>query len=182
MKKIMVMFAEGNEEVEALTPVDLFRRVGEHVDIVSVTDDLIITSSHGVDIMATTTLEKLKKEEYDAIIIPGGLTGATSLKDNERVLDLIRYMNESGKVVAAICAGPIVLEAAGVLKGKNITSYPGFEKSFEDAHYHEDTVVIDGNIVTSRGPATAMQFGAALVEKLCGAETADKLRKQLLLA
>jgi 4-methyl-5(b-hydroxyethyl)-thiazole monophosphate biosynthesis len=111
--------------------------------------------------------------EYDLVVIPGGMPGATNLRDDERVIKLIKKQNKERKLIGAICAGPIVLGRADIIEGKKVTSYPGFEDELANCDYLEEPVVVDGNIVTSRGPATAMAFSYKLLEKL-GYEKQEK--------
>lgn len=175
MIKILVLLAEGFEEVEALTPVDYLRRTGIHVDMVSLTDDLKVKGAHGIEVLANKRVEEITEHSnYSGVIIPGGLPGATNLRDDDRVIKLVREFNEKGRLVAAICAGPIVLQRAGIIREKNVTSYPGFEKELNDSKYKEEIVVQDGNIITARGPAAAVYFAIKISEHLQGGEKADR--------
>ena len=165
MKKIAVILAEGFEEIEALTVVDIMRRAGEHCDLVSV-KGLEVTGAHNIKVIADVLLsDEIKR--YDLIVLPGGMPGSKNLKNNTDVIELVKYFNNQKKLISAICAAPIVLAEAGIIKGKNITSYPGFEEELRDANYKtEEKVVVDGNIITSRGPATAIEFACKLLEIL----------------
>ena len=168
MKRAAVLLAEGFEEVEALTVVDMLRRLDITCDMAGVSEKEV-TGSHGIKL----TCDRLIGEdiaEYDAVILPGGLPGAANLRDNEEVTGLVKKMYEAGKTVAAICAAPIVLERAGVIEGKAFTAYPGFGERIEGGIFKEDIVVKDGNLITSRGPATAFEFVFAIAEAL-GADT-----------
>ena len=121
-------------------------------------------------------------ETYDAIVLPGGMPGATNLRDNERVQSLIKKYNKENKIVAAICAAPIALAKAGVIEVKNVTSYPGFKEELGNVNYvEEDTVVVDGNIITSRGPATALVFGLEILKKLGYEKEAEEIREGMLI-
>lgn len=178
----MVLLAEGFEEIEALTPVDYLRRTGVEVDMVSLTDDLKVKGAHGIEVLANKRIEEINEHSsYSGVIIPGGLPGATNLRDDYRVIRLVKEYNDKGRLVAAICAGPIVLQRAGIIKEKNITSYPGFDKELKDGKYKEDIVVQDGNIITARGPAAAVYFALKISEYLQGGEKARELRKAILL-
>lgn len=117
---------------------------------------------------------------YDGVVIPGGLPGATNLRDDKRVIEIVEGMNDKGKLIGAICAGPIVLEKAGIIKGKNITSYPGFEDQLTDSSYSEKSVVKDGNIITSRGPSLAVDFAIEIVSYLLGEDKAQELKDDIL--
>lgn len=164
MEKIAVLFEEGYEEVEALTPVDILRRANVHVDLVGMNSD-IVTSSHQIAIK----MDKIFDDsiyEYDGIVLPGGLPGSTNLRDDQRIIDIIHNFNEKGKLIAAICAGPIALGKAGVLKDKVCTCAPGFEEQLTGANYQEAIVQIDGHIITGKGPAAALEFGYSILEYL----------------
>jgi 4-methyl-5(b-hydroxyethyl)-thiazole monophosphate biosynthesis len=123
-----------------------------------------VKSSHGVKVEADKVFGD--NMEYDLVVIPGGMPGAANLRDDERVINLVKEQNKEGKLIGAICAGPIVLGRADIIEGKKVTSYPGYEDELSNCDYLEEAVVVDGNIVTSRGPATAMIFSYKLLEKL----------------
>ena len=158
--KTAVICMNGFEEVEGLTVVDMLRRLGIECDIVGKSAE--ITGSHGIVIKTDRLLEEIKSEDYSAIILPGGLPGATNLRDDSKVISLVKEMNKAGKIVAA----PIVLERAGVLEGRGFTAYPGVGEKIEGGNFKEELVVMDGNIITSRGPATSMEFAFAIAEAL----------------
>lgn len=164
MKKIAVLFKEGYEEVEALTPVDILRRANVQVDMIGMDSDMV-TSSHQITIKMDKVFDE-SIDEYDGIVLPGGLPGSTNLRDDERVTDLIKNFFDNGKLVAAICAGPIALAKAGVLKDKVCTCAPGFEDQLTGANYQETIVQIDGNVITGKGPAAALEFGYSILEYL----------------
>ena len=164
MKKIAVLFKDGYEEIEALTPVDILRRANVSVDMIGM-DSKQVKSSHQIII----EMDKLFDEtinEYDGIVLPGGLPGSTNLRDDQRVIDLIKSFHEQHKLIAAICAGPIALGKAGILKDKVCTCSPGFEDQLTGATYQEAIVQIDGNIITGKGPAAALEFGYSILEYL----------------
>lgn len=134
--KIIVFLAEGFEEVEALTVVDYLRRKDIQVDTISITEEKEVIGAHNIRVIADKTIEEIEDINlYKGAIIPGGMPGATNLRDDKRVIDIIKSLYEEDKLTAAICAGPIVLEKAGIIKGKNITSYPGFEGELKDGIY-----------------------------------------------
>lgn len=164
MKKIAVLFKEGYEEVEALTPVDILRRANVQVDMIGMDSDMV-TSSHQITIKMDKVFDE-SIDEYDGIVLPGGLPGSTNLRDDERITDLIKNFFDNGKLVAAICAGPIALAKAGVLKDKVCTCAPGFEDQLTGANYQEAIVQIDGNVITGKGPAAALEFGYSILEYL----------------
>lgn len=164
MKKIAVLCKDGFEEIEALTPVDVLRRANVHVDLVGM-DDLKVTSSHQITIQLDCVFNDQIKE-YDGIVIPGGLPGATNLRDDARVIEIVQQFNQEYKLIAAICAGPIVLAKAGILKDKICTCSPGFETQLTGANYQEAIVQKDDHIITGKGPAAALEFGYTILESL----------------
>ncbi len=179
---VIVFLADGFEEVEALTVVDYLRRVESiQVDTVSIKDSLQVLGAHYIEVKADKTIDQLQDISlYDAVIIPGGMPGASNLRDHQEVIKILKEMNENEKLVAAICAGPIVLAKAGIIDGKNVTSYPGFEEDLKNAHYKEDDVVCDGNIITARGPAKAEDFAIEIIKKLVGNKAAEDLKANIL--
>lgn len=181
MSKILVMLAEGFEEVEAITVIDYLRRTGVEAEIISTEKELYVEGAHGIRVAADKLLNQIKDlSGYRGVVIPGGRPGAMSLRENDRVIQIVQELYTSGKLVAAICAGPIVLERAGVLKGKAATCYPGFDKEMKDILMKEELVVKDGNIITSRGPATAVYFALKLVEYLQGEDKMIELKRAIL--
>lgn len=176
--KVAALLAQGFEETEAITTIDILRRAGIQVDCVSIQDEIIVEGSHGIKIVADKLF--LNMNEYDALFLPGGQPGTNHLKADHRVLTLVQDYVSQNKWVAAICAAPLVLEAAGVLNQKTITSYPmsDVKSLFPHSHYSEELVVRDGRILTSRGVGTALDFGFALVECL-GIESAQLQKSTL---
>lgn len=168
MKKVAVMLADGFEEIEALTVVDVLRRANIKCDMISI-QQKCVKGAHSIEVKADKLIDN-DLETYDMIVCPGGLPGAEYLSKDERILDIIRKFNKmDNKYIASICAAPaLVLSAAGIEKDKYITSYPGeeFENKLNNANYTEELVVVDGNIITSRGPATALLFAYKLVDIL----------------
>lgn len=182
MKKILLLLAEGFEEVEALTTVDYLRRMDITVDTCSIYNEKKVTGAHRITVETDKSLNEIGSiEGYDGIVIPGGLPGATNLRDNERVIELVQEFSKEEKLIGAICAGPIVLQRAGIIQGKKVTSNPGFEDDLKDGIYKDELVVQDGNIVTGRGPAVAVYFALKLVENLVGKDKMEALRKDILL-
>lgn len=182
MNKVLVMLANGFEEVEALTVVDYLRRTGIEVHLVSTEMDLQVEGSHGIKVIGDIMIEDIRDPlNYRGIFIPGGLPGATNLRDDSRVVDLLRTLAQGGKMIASICAGPIVLSRAGVIDGKKVTSYPGYARELVGAVYREDIVVRDENIITSRGPATAVFLAMEIIRYLQGEEKLRELKKAILL-
>lgn len=179
MKKALVFIAEGFEEIEALTVVDVLRRGGIECHMCSITSEKIIKGAHNICVNVDITLQELRGNEYDALVIPGGMPGAINLRDNCTVIDLVTQFNKNKKLIAAICAGPIVLSKANIIKGKEVTSYPGFEKDLKEGIYKEDLIVQDSNIITSRGPAIAMNFAFKILENL-KKDSAELIKEDML--
>lgn len=169
MARVLVPLAQGCEELEAVTIIDLLRRAG--IDVVTAAlDDLTIVASRGVKLIADTSLDAVIDDEFDMIVLPGGLPGADHLDQDPRIHALLKRQHEAGHFTAAICAAPKVLANAGLLDGRSATSYPGFidKMDLPRTQVLEAPVVNDGNVITSRGPGTAMDFALALIEQLEG--------------
>jgi 4-methyl-5(b-hydroxyethyl)-thiazole monophosphate biosynthesis len=180
MSKVLIPLAEGCEEIEAVTAIDILRRAGVEVVPAGLSKGPV-KCSRGTVIVPDATLDDVLSEPFDMIVLPGGMPGAEHLKNDRRVLGLLESMANSGKYVAAICAAPIALHAAGLLSNRTVTSFPGFLDDLPGSHtYSSHAVVVDGNIVTSRGPGTAMDFALSLVELLCGRERRSKVEAPLL--
>ena len=175
--KIAVLLASGFEEAEALFSTDIFRRANIKTDLVSINAEKTVVGSHGIKVVADAVLDD-SIYNYDVVVLPGGLPGATNLRDNKRVIEIIKHFYENDKYIGAICAAPIALAKANIIKGKNITSYPGFEEDLKEGNYLEDKVVVDGKIVTARGPAITMDFAFKIIE-LLGYDT-SKLKEGML--
>lgn len=179
-KKIMLLLAEGFEEIEAVTCIDILRRAGIKVTITSIAD-LIVEGSHQLKIKADKKISEIRSD-YDAVILPGGMPGAENLANSNQVTTLLKQLNNQKKIIAAICAAPaLVLSPLGILENKNATCYPGMEKNFsKTTTYQNQQVVIDENIITSQGPATALQFSLKIIEQLLGEKTANKVSAAVL--
>lgn len=171
MSRVLVLLAEGFEEIEAVTVIDLLRRAGIDVSAASL-GPRRVTGSHGIGIEADITLDEARAGDYDMVVLPGGMPGAAHLREDARVIALVRDFASTGRYTAAICAAPSVLAHAGLLAGRAATSFPGFldANSAPGIRLRGEAVVTDGKVVTSRGAGTAMDFGLALVELLEGAE------------
>ena len=174
--KVMVPLADGFEEIEAFSVIDILRRAGIEVDVVGVIGT-VIKSSHGVRVMVDKKISDVDPEEYDGIVLPGGDPGYKNLARSGMLLNIIRNLDSRGKLVAAICAAPSVLAKAGVLENKKATIYPGMEK--EIPYPRGERVVVDDNIITSQGPGTAIEFALKIVEKLVGKQKALELKQKL---
>lgn len=179
MKKTAILFAEGYEEVEALTVVDLLRRARIGCDIVSVGNTGEVTGSHGITVHADKKFSETAFNEYDGIILPGGMPGTKNLAANESVLELLRSFHSAGKLTAAICAAPTVLAKAGLLNGRNAVCYPGMETQLTGANACYAPVAVDGTVITSRGVGTAIAFALALVQYFEGTKRAEALASEI---
>jgi 4-methyl-5(b-hydroxyethyl)-thiazole monophosphate biosynthesis len=177
MASALLLLADGFEEIEAITIADVLRRSEVNLVTASLSGNPV-RGAHDIKVVPDAQLDAVKSQEFDVIVLPGGMPGSKNLREDPRVLELLRTYAARGKLVAAICAAPTALEAAGVLKGKRATSFPG--SALPSAEYVEERVVEDGNIVTSRGPATAMDFALKLVERLVGRSVAETQRQRLL--
>jgi 4-methyl-5(b-hydroxyethyl)-thiazole monophosphate biosynthesis len=176
----LIPLAAGFEEIEAVAVTDLLRRAGIEVTTASVTDQEQVIGAHGIEIRADTTLFNLKGRMFGAIVLPGGMPGTTNLAGSPLIRDLLKRHSEQGFLVAAICAAPSLLGEWGLLKGKKATCYPGFEAKLTGAILATDDVVEDENVITSRGPGTAIPFALKLIEKLVGPAKAKEVQSAVL--
>jgi 4-methyl-5(b-hydroxyethyl)-thiazole monophosphate biosynthesis len=181
MAKALVFLATGFEEIEALTVVDVLRRAGVDVTVAGLTPN-VTEGKHGVKVVPDKSIDDVKVDDFDAVVAPGGNPGYKNLRKDPRVIAMVKKAFNSNKLVAAICAGPTVLSDAGVLEGKACTIYPGMDEELEKGggKPKHDIVVVDGNIITSRGPATALPFALKLAEKLAGKQVAEAVSKKTL--
>lgn len=182
VKKVLVPLAPGFEEIEAITVVDVLRRADVQVETIGLVPNPVV-GSHGIGVLADRMFKDPEAEAaFDMIVLPGGMPGAQHLKDHAGIQRLLALAKNRGSFTAAICAAPMALGASGLTKDKTITCYPGFEQRFEHKKHVLDRVVVDGTVVTSRGPGTALEFALTLVGLLCGARDAQKLRESMLVA
>ena len=181
MAKALVFLASGFEEIETVTVVDVLRRAGVDVTVAGLTPN-VTEGKHGMRIVPDKSIDDVSVEDFDAFVVPGGNPGYKNLGKDPRVIDMVKKAFNSNKLVAAICAGPAVLSDAGVLEGKACTIYPGMDEELEagGGKPKHDIVVVDGNIITSRGPATALPFALKLAEKLAGKQVAEAVSKKML--
>lgn len=179
--KVLVPLAQGCEELEAVTITDLLTRAGIKVVTASL-DANPVQASRGMVLVADTVIDNVMDVSFDAIILPGGLPGADHLQNDKRVQAKLKYMAADNKIIAAICAAPKALAAAGLLDGKTFTSYPGSleQCNIKNMNYKEQSVIIDGNIITSRGPGTAMDFALVLIDRLLGKEKRTEVEAGLM--
>lgn len=181
MKQALVFLAEGVEEMEAVIAVDVLRRAGIEVVTASTGAALEVLASRGVRLLADAMLETIDPAAFDAVVIPGGAGGSRRLSQDPRVLQIVRDAARAGRCVAAVCAGPLVLQAAGVLAGVRITCHPGVRDQFPADRVCDARVVEDGLFITSQGPGTSLEFALAIAARLVGAEIASRVGDGLLL-
>lgn len=176
--RILELLADGNETIELLTVVDYLRRADIKIDMVSTTGDINLRTSHGIKYQADYRLEDIDPNDYDGVYIPGGTEGAESLRDNEKVIEIVKDFNKKGKLIAAICAGPIILDKAGVLEDKKATSFPTIKEELNNVgEYIEDELVVtDGNITTSRGAALTNYLALRLIEIIKGEDSKEEVK------
>ena len=178
MKTMYVFLADGFEEIEALAPVDVMRRAGLSVTMVSVTDNTIVYGAHDIPVVSDAAFDELDYADASLLFLPGGLPGATNLETHEGLSKLlIEKSAQKDVILSAICAAPLVLGSLGLLQGKQATCYPGFEHTMKGASYTASKVTCDGNIITACGPGAAWELGFTFVEHFCGKAKADELRQ-----
>ncbi len=178
MTRVLVPLAEGCEELEAVTIIDLLRRADIEV-VAAGLESGPVTASRGVRLLPDMTLENALKLEYDMVALPGGLPGSDHLAADTRLTDLLRSMNESGRFVGAVCAAPKVLARNGILAGKQATAFPGVLQAEEHPDITGNAVTRDGHVITSRSAGTAMDFALAIIEALLGREKRDSVEQSL---
>jgi protein deglycase len=178
MHKVLLPLAQGCEELEAVTIIDLLRRADINV-VTAGLDSNPVTASRNTVLIPDTDLDTALEDDYDMLVLPGGLPGANHLENDERIKNILIKMANSEKFTAAICAAPKVLLKAGLLDNKKATSYPGFLDDANNTDISSDAVVIDGKVITSRGPGTAMDFALTLIETLEGKEKRDEVENSL---
>lgn len=180
MKKAYVFLADGFEEVEGLTVVDLLRRAEINVSMVSVSGEKQVKGSHGIVVEADLLYGQANMEEADALILPGGMPGTGNLEAHAPLARALKTANEQKKLVCAICAAPLVLGKNGILQGKKACCYPGFEEDLLGADVCYEPVAKDGNVITSRGVGTAIAFAGEIITELVGKDIAEKIKEGIL--
>ncbi len=180
MKKVIVFLAEGFEEIEAISIIDTLRRAQISITTVSVSKDKMVKGAHNIPVEADKLFDEIDFANFDMVVLPGGMPGAKNLQDHEGVKTQVKVFAKD-KLVAAICAAPMVLGSMGLLKGKRATCYPGFEPELIEATITNEPVTVDGNITTGKGPAFAINFSLQLVETLAGKAMRDEVSNGLLL-
>jgi len=181
-KKVIILLAEGFEEVEAVTPIDYLRRAGAEVTVAAIGENLAVKGVRGIQINAGTTLAETTAGEWDAVVLPGGMPGAEKLAASPETAALLRKTAAAGKLICAICASPaVVLAPLGLLEGRKFTCYPGLEEKAAAGKWSDSRVVTDGNLITSRGAGTAGEFAVAIIASLFDEETGKKIAESVLL-
>ena len=177
---VYVHLAEGFEEIEALTCVDLLRRAEIEVTTVSMEESKTVTGAHGIEVNCETYFTQVDYSQAEMIVLPGGMPGTTNLLANERLCDHVRNFVDQERWVAAICAAPMILGRLGLLEGRSAVCYTGMEDELKGAEVPDQKVVVDGHIITSKGPGTAMDFALAIIEALEGQTVAKAVKDDLL--
>lgn len=181
MKKVVLFLANGFEEIEAVGTIDVLRRAQIPVTTISITDNKTVTGVHDIPVVADTTFNEADFTDFDVLVLPGGMPGAKNLNEHDGLKNLIKEYNTEGKMIAAICAAPMVLGGLGLLDEKRATCYPGFEPELVGAKITEENVVVDGNITTGKGPGLVFDFALRLVEQIAGLHTRREVQEGLLL-
>ena len=178
---IYIHFAEGTEEIEFVTIIDLLRRSSLDAVSVSITGKTKVTGAHGIVIETDTTFEEANYDDCDMIVLPGGMPGTLHMAEHSGLTDMIKSFNEKGRSLAAICAAPMVFAGCGILSGKKAVIYPGMEEYLGDAEVSDKRVQTDGNIITSQGPGTAMEFALEIIRTVKDSAASDEIKKELLM-
>ncbi len=179
MKKVIIFLAKGFEEIEAISIIDTLRRADISVTTASITNDKMVKGAHEIEVKTDKLFDEVDFGNYDLIALPGGMPGAKNLNEHEGLKEQIKKFAED-KMIAAICAAPMILGGMGLLKGKRATCYPGFEPELIEATVTHEPVTVDGNIITGKGPAFAIQFALQLVELLAGKASRDEVANGML--
>ena len=179
MANIAIFLAEGFEEIEALTVVDLVRRAGLDIKMVSAYDTDMVTGSHGISVKTDIKISELDFENTDMLVLPGGMPGTVNLENTSLLMEKVRSFDKAGKYISAICAAPGILGRAGLLQGRKACIFPGLEGELKGAEVLTEETVTDGHILTSRGMGTAIAFGLAIVGRFLGEEAAEELGKKI---
>lgn len=177
--KCAIFLAEGFEDLEAVTLIDLLRRAGFQVDTVSISEKREVTGSRGITVISDKLFGEEDFSDIELLLLPGGMPGVKNLSEKKELLSLIKDFDNKKKYIGAICAAPFVLECAGILKGRKVTSYPGWKEKLPSASYSEEAVVFDKNIITSRGVGTAIDMALKIVDIIKSAESSEKLKKEI---
>lgn len=180
MNKVGIFVADGFEEIEGLTVVDLLRRAKISVDMISITNRLDVQGARQITVQADKMLEEVTLSDYNMLVLPGGMPGTQHLSENKAVLEALTKFYDEQKKIAAICAAPSILGDLGLLKGKKAVCYPGYEARLTGAEVSYEPVVVDGNIITSRGLGTAISFALTIIKDLLDEQTADQIKTSII--
>lgn len=179
MKESLLFLAEGFEEIEAITVIDVLRRADILLKTVSITPCLQVKGAHGITIEADAAFETIETDNFDYLILPGGMPGTKHLDESEQLNKWLLAHVQNGGRVAAICAAPSVLGRLGILKGKKATCYPGFEPALQGADFTAAAVEVDGNVITANGPAAALRFALSIVASIKGESVAQQVEEAM---
>jgi len=179
MSEVYIFLADGFEEIEGLTVVDLLRRAGIDITMVSITGSKEITGAHNIKVIADELFDETGYNNAKMLVLPGGMPGTTHLLEHKKLRELLLKHNSDNKMIAAICAAPSVLGMNGILEGKKATCYPGFENKLIGAIYTNEKVVEDKNVITSKGLGTAIDFAASIIEQYQGKEAAERIKSSI---
>lgn len=179
-KTALVILAEGFEEVEALTPIDMLRRAGVTVTIAGL-GGTSITGSHDISVQCDATVQDMIHHPFDCVVVPGGMPGTLNLLESHSVLEIINYSHRDNKLIAAICAAPRVLDRAGALSGKEYTCYPGTEVEISHGTYKNAPIVVSGNVITGRAVSNSIEFSMTIISQLLSQKAVDDLAKKIVL-
>lgn len=180
MNKIAIFFAKGYEEIEALAVVDVCRRCGITIDMVSVTEEMQVEGAHGIMVGMDKTFSQVDFDEYDMLVLPGGGEGTRNLEAHQALMAQVDVFYENGKYIAAICAAPSIFGHKGILKGRKACCYPSFESHLEGAEVTAGPVEVSDKVITSRGMGTAIDFGLAISEVFVGKDKAEEMAKAII--
>ena len=181
MTRVLVPIADGFEEMEAVVLIDVLRRAGFEVVTAGLKSG-VVTGAHSLILKPDLDLDTALKKDYDMLVLPGGQPGTDHLRSDRRVIELVKKMDQKQSLIGAICAAPLVLRDAGIMTGRMLTSYPGMEAEFKDSRYCQTRVVVDGHLVTGRGPGAALEFALKLVEIVQGEARAVALAQKMVVA
>ncbi len=181
MAKTLLLIADGSEEMEAVITIDVLRRAGWTVTVASIGPNITVSASRMVRLQADTCLGSLDASTYDLLVLPGGKTGTDIFCASQKVIETLQNFDAAQKRIAAICAAPLALDAAGILRDRSYTCYPGVETSIQTGRHCKDIVVHDQNLITSQGPGTTFDFALKIVEVCENKKAADVLRRQMVL-
>ena len=180
MNQIAIFFAKGYEEIEALAVVDICRRCGLTIDMVSVTEETQVEGAHGIVVAMDKTFSQVDFDKYDMIVLPGGGEGTRNLEAHQELMAQVDAFYKAGKYVGAICAAPSIFGHRGILKGRKACCYPSFESHLEGAEVTAGPVEVSDNVITSRGMGTAIPFGLAIAALFCGEDKAEEMAKTII--